>query len=108
MTTFVRALSGLTLCLFAASAAHADWHGGKLLRILIAYDGSTITFVTTGYTRNNCTCYAPWPDAMCLNRDRVSFKEEAALLYLARARGSTISYNIDETTCRVVAMYESD
>jgi hypothetical protein len=96
------------LGLFAASGAHADWHGGKLVRIQVAYDGNTITFVTTGYTRNNCTCYASWPDSMCLNRDHVSFKEEVALVYLARAKGSTLSYNIDETTCSVLAMYESD
>lgn len=107
MKIFVR-VSAALLCLLAASAAHADWHGGKIVRIQIAYDGSTVTFVTTGYTRNNCACYASWPDSMCLNRDRLTFKEEVALLYLARARGSTISYNIDETTCRVLAMYESD
>jgi hypothetical protein len=103
LTTLVAMLG-----LFSASAANADWHGGKILRIQVAYDGSTITFVTTGYTRNNCLCYANWGDSMCLNRDRLSFKEEVALLYLVRARGGTLNYNIDETTCRVVALYETD
>jgi hypothetical protein len=97
-----------TSVLLVASAAHADWHSGKIQRIFIAYDGSTITFQAIGHTRNNCTCYAAWPDTMCLNRDRTSFKEEVALLYMARARGSTISYNIDEATCQVVSIYESD
>ena len=45
---------------------------------------------------------------MCLNRSRTSFKEEVAMLYMARARGSTFAYNIDETTCQVIAMYETD
>jgi hypothetical protein len=96
------------VALLSASAAHADWHSGKLIRTQIAYDGSTVTFVTTGYARSNCQCYSSWPDSMCLNRSRVSFKEEVGLLYLARGRNSTIAYNIDETTCQVVAIYETD
>jgi hypothetical protein len=94
--------------LLSASAANADWHSGKIIRIQVAYDGSTITFVTTGYVRSNCACYAAWPDSMCLNRSRASFREEVAMLYMARARGSTFAYNIDEATCQVVAMYETD
>jgi hypothetical protein len=96
------------IALLSASAANADWHGGKVVRVLIAYDGSSVVFVVAGHARNNCTCYSPWPDAMCLNRTRSSFKEEVALLYMARARGSTLSYNIDENSCQVQAMYESD
>jgi len=94
--------------LLSASVAHADWHSGKLIRIQIGYDGNTVSFVTTGSTRTNCTCYSAWPDVMCLNRSRASFKEEIALLYLARGRNSTIAYNIDEASCEVVAMYETD
>jgi hypothetical protein len=96
------------VALLSASAANADWHGGKIIRIQIAYDGSSVVFVVAGHTRNNCTCYAAWPDTMCLNRSRASFKEEVAMLYMTRARGGTISYNIDENTCQVQAMYETD
>jgi hypothetical protein len=45
---------------------------------------------------------------MCLNRRRSSFKEEVAMLYSAKARGATLSVNIDETPCQVVAIGESD
>ena len=107
MKTAIKSLLA-AVALLSASAANADWHSGKLIRVQVAYDGSTITFVTTGYVRNNCTCYAAWPDSMCLNRSRASFKEETALLYLARVRNSTFVYNIDEASCQVVAMYETD
>jgi hypothetical protein len=91
----------------AAPAAHADWHGGKVTQINIGYDGSTITFVVAGWVRNNCTCYM-WVNTMCLNRARASFKEEVAMLYSARARGTELFANIDETTCSIVALYEID
>jgi len=108
MKATIRSLFAALALLLCASSANADWHGGKLIRIQVAYDGSTVVFVAAGHIRSNCTCYSAWPDAMCLNRSRTSFKEEVALLYLARARGSNFYYNIDETTCQVVAMYESD
>ena len=108
MKSMIRVLSLAVLGLFAAPGAQADWHGGKLTRIQMGYDGSTIVFVAAGHARNNCTCYAAWPDAMCLDRNRATFKEEVALIYLARAKGSNLFYNIDETTCKVIAMYEAD
>jgi hypothetical protein len=91
-----------------SAAAHADWHGGKVTQINIAYDGSTITFVVAGWSRANCTCYATWSNTMCLNRNRLTYKEEVAFLYSARARGTTLYANIDETTCSVIALYEAD
>jgi hypothetical protein len=91
-----------------APAAHADWHGGKVIEINIAYDGSTLTFVVANWVRNNCTCYSTWPNTMCLNRARLSYKEEVAMLFSARARGTDLYANIDETTCSVVALYEVD
>jgi hypothetical protein len=88
-------------------AARADWHAGMVTAVKVGYDG-TITFNISGLTRSNCTCYATWPTDVCLNRARTtSFKEEVAMLYSVRARGSTLSINIDEVTCSVVAMYES-
>jgi hypothetical protein len=27
----------------------------------LGYDGQTLVFEMTGLTRNNCTCYTPWP-----------------------------------------------
>lgn len=92
----------------ATQDARADWHGGRVNNVSIAYDGSTVTFTVAGHSRNNCTCYSPWSGNMCLNRSRASFKEEVALLYSVRARGGSLNYNIDETTCYVVAMYEAD
>lgn len=88
--------------------AFSAWHGGTVRFLAVAYDGSTIAFQLLGWSRNNCTCYAPWPDSMCLNRSRASFKEEVAMLYSARARGATLNANIDENTCQVTALYEID
>jgi hypothetical protein len=91
-----------------APAAQADWHGGKVIEINVGYDGSTIAFVVAGWVRANCSCYAPWPNTMCLNRNRLTYKEEVAMLFSARARGTELYANIDETTCSVVALYEVD
>ena len=91
-----------------APAAQADWHGGKVTQINVGYDGSTITLVVAGWVRTNCTCYAAWPSTMCLNRNRLTYKEEVAMLFSARARGTELFAHIDETTCSVVALYEVD
>jgi hypothetical protein len=45
---------------------------------------------------------------LCLDRSRASFKEEVAMLLSARARGTGVHVNIDETTCFVTAIYEVD
>lgn len=90
----------------AAPMAQADWHGGRVTYVSVGYDASTVAFTVEGYSRTNCTCYAPWPNTLCLNRARASFKEEVAMLYSVRARGGELYVNIDEVTCSVVAMYE--
>ncbi|MDF2466710.1 MAG: hypothetical protein K0Q43_4945 [Ramlibacter sp.] len=92
--------------MITATSSQAAWHGGRVTQINIGYDGSTITFVVEGWERTNCTCYAAWSNTMCLNRSRASFKEEVAMLYSARARGTVLHANIDETSCQVVALYE--
>ena len=101
-------LFAIAVTLAFATAAHADWHTGKVTQLGISYDGSTVSFIVAGWTRNNCTCNTAWPNNMCLNRSRTSFKEEVAFLYSARARGTAVGANIDETTCTVVALYEVD
>jgi hypothetical protein len=98
-------IAAATLALMT-TVAHADWHGGRVTQINIGYDGSTITFVVEGWTRTNCTCYSSWPNTMCLNRSRASYKEEVAMLFSARARDTTLHANIDEASCQVVALYE--
>lgn len=91
-----------------ASVSHADWHVGKIGNISIAYDGATFTFTIQGYSRNNCTCYATWSTNMCLNRSRLTYKEEVGLIYSLKARDKAIAINIDEASCSVVAMYEPE
>ncbi len=101
-------LLGAAVALAVSQTANADWHIGRIVQINFGYDGSTITFIVEGWTRNNCTCYSTWPNTMCLDRTRTSFKEELAWILKARATGQSIGANIDETTCKVVALYESD
>ncbi|EGU49883.1 hypothetical protein VINI7043_26265 [Vibrio nigripulchritudo ATCC 27043] len=96
-----------TLLLIASSASYADWHHGKIEMIAIGYDGKTISIGQAGSTKTNCTCYPTWPNRYCLNRDRISFNEEYALLLAAKSRGQSVALNIDETTCQVIAMYEN-
>ncbi|BDU37579.1 hypothetical protein [Vibrio nigripulchritudo] len=93
--------------LIASSASYADWHHGKIEIISIGYDGKTISIGQAGSTKTNCTCYPTWPNLYCLNRDRISFNEEYALLLAAKSRGQPVALNIDETTCQVTAMYEN-
>ena len=95
------------LFVLTSPLARADWHGGKVTTVQIAYDGSMIVFTLAGHTRTNCTCYPTWPSTLCLNRSRVSHKEEVAMLYSVRARGTDLFVNIDEASCSVVAMYEA-
>jgi hypothetical protein len=104
LTTAVIAL----LLSLGASMAHADWHIGKILSLNINYEGTFITFALTGHSRNNCTCYSTWPNTMCLNRNRLTYKDEVAFLYSARARDKEIGVHIDEASCSVVAMYETN
>lgn len=94
--------------ILGASSAHAAWHVGKILSLNINYEGTFITFALTGHSRNNCTCYSAWPNTMCLNPSRATYKEEVAFLYSARARDKEIGVHIDEASCSVVALYETN
>lgn len=87
--------------------AFADWRAGKIVFIGFGYDGSTVTVDLSGWDRTDCSCYSPWPTYMCLDRTRTSFKEEYALLLKARMMDQAVNVNIDETTCTIIAMYES-
>ena len=88
-------------------SAQADWHLGRVTSLGFAYDGSTVVLSIEGVNRNNCTCYSSWPSNMCLNRSRLSFKEEFAWLVKAKAMDQAIYVNVDEATCYVEAMYEA-
>jgi hypothetical protein len=94
--------------LFLGQPAFADWHTGKVSGIHIGYDGSTIMFSLSGWSRTNCTCYSTWPTYMCLTRSatRLASKEEFALLLKARASDDSVAVNINETTCSVEALSE--
>lgn len=94
--------------LLAASPSLADWHSGTVTQLGVGYDGSTITVVISGWSRNNCTCYPAWPNTACLNRSRASFSQEYAQLLSARRAGTTISINIDETSCSIISVYETE
>lgn len=107
MTKITRLAVVLVLSL-GTSMARADWHTGKIEYISIGYDGSTFTFRLAGHTRTNCTCYPSWNTNLCLQRSRLSFKEEVALIYSLKARDKEIAVNIDEASCSVVAMYEPE
>ena len=102
---FLLALSHLTLSFPALS--FAGWHGGRITRIEIGYDGTTTALGLEGWSRNNCTCYSPWPNDMCLGNTRSDAKFEKAFILSARARNVPISVNIDETTCQITALSES-
>jgi hypothetical protein len=80
----------------------------RWMRLHIGYDGSTIMFSLSGWSRTNCTCYSTWPTYMCLTRSatRLASKEEFALLLKARASDDVIAVNINETTCAVEAFSE--
>ena len=105
MKRITRCLLGLLV--LAAPTAQADWHGGKPTSLKFGYDGTTVTFNISGYSRTDCTCYATWNTDLCLNPSRPNFKAEVAFLMSARARGTDVFVNVDETTCYVVAMYEA-
>ncbi|WP_444888486.1 hypothetical protein [Microbulbifer sp. JMSA008] len=89
-----------------SSVSAADWHQGELEYVGVGYDGETITFSQVGVSRNNCTCYPAWPTRNCLDRSRDTFEQEYAFLLSAKARGISVSVNVDETTCKVIGMYE--
>lgn len=103
----VARVSVLLMLLAQAQVASADWHQGRVTTINFGYDGSTISFLLSGWSRSNCTCYPTWPSYMCLNRSRVSFKEEFAWLLKASAMDQMVTVYIDETSCMVSALSEA-
>lgn len=60
------------LMLGVSSGALADWHAGTITQLGIGYDGSTVTFRLSGWSRTNCTCSSAWPNQMCLDRSRLA------------------------------------
>jgi hypothetical protein len=109
MSTSSKRIAGIIAMagLCYASVALADWRAGRITHLAFGYDGETVAFVIEGFNRNNCTCYSAWPGYMCLDRTRTSFKEEFAWLLKARAENRVINVNIDEASCKVIALYES-
>jgi hypothetical protein len=95
--TAIATLAAITL------PASADWYSGKVLDLGLYY-GTTVVFRLVGNVRTNCTCTAGWPNHLCLDRTRVTHKEELASLMLARAQDKAVQVNIDEATCTVLAM----
>lgn len=97
----------VALGLFFSSSVLADWHSGTIEMIAIGYDGKTISIGQTGSTKTDCTCYSTWSNRYCLDRTRESFREEYSLLLSAKARNKSVSINIDESTCKIKAIYEN-
>lgn len=94
------------LLAFSSTFIMADWHHGKLGIIAIGYDGKTVSIGQEGFTRSDCTCYSAWPNRFCLDPNRETFEQEYAFILSAKARDKSVSINIDETTCKIRAMYE--
>jgi hypothetical protein len=88
------------------SLANAAWHTGVVRSLGFGYDGLTVVFRIAGLSKTGCTCYTPWSDHLCLDRNRQSFSLEYAFLLKARAIKEPIDVNIDETTCAVIAIWE--
>lgn len=102
-------ISSIFVCLALIASSPvtwADWHAGTIKQLNVGYDGATISFILDGWTRTDCTCYSTWPGMMCLDKAREAHDFEKSLLLTARARGSVIHANIDESTCKVTAIYE--
>ena len=88
--------------------ASADWRSGKVQQVSVGYDGQTIALKLEGWSRSNCSCYSSWPDHMCLDKARATHDFEKALLLSARARNTVVNVNIDEASCKVIAIYENN
>lgn len=102
-------ITGFLVCLalFVTSpAVWAGWYNGTVKQLSVGYDGTTIAFRLDGWVRTDCTCYGTWSNLMCLDKARETYDFEKALVLAARARGSVVYANIDESTCKVIAIYE--
>lgn len=106
-TNILKTIAVAFVTILTSTAVQADWHSGQIESLYVAYDGSTVTMDIVGWNGTNCTCYPTWATNMCLDRSRVSFKEELAMVYSAKARGKAIAVNIDETSCKVIAIGEN-
>jgi len=96
----------MILILFLSTSAFADWHKGTIEMIAVGYDGKTISIGQKNFIKTDCTCYPSWPNRACLDRSRESFKEEYALILSAKARNKSLNINIDEASCKIIAIYE--
>jgi len=45
---------------------------------------------------------------MCMDSSRQTHAFEKAMLLAVRARDAVVAINIEETTCRIIALYEND
>jgi len=90
--------------LLVSSQATAAWHTGTVTNISYGYDGKTVSFTLSGWTRTDCTCYSSWPAQMCLDSERTNFKNEMAALLMASATGKLFSAQINEVSCRATAV----
>lgn len=94
------------LIIITSNSALAGWHTGKLGMIAFSYDGKIISVGQEGFTKTDCTCYPTWPGRYCLDSSRETYDKEYAFLLSAKARNVSVGINIDETTCKIVAIYE--
>jgi len=94
------------LFLMTASISFAGWHSGKIMQVAVGYDGKTITIIPEGWVRTDCTCYPAWSNMMCLDSLRETYDFEKSLVLTANATRKTVYFNIDETTCKIIAIYE--
>lgn len=85
--------------------AYATAYNGKIETLSIAYDG-TVVLVLGGWVSDDCTCFSGWPNYMCLDKARPSYRDEYAMLLSAKARDKEITMIIDEPSCKVVAIEE--
>jgi hypothetical protein len=93
---------------FLPMNANADWHQGAVQMLSFGYDGQTLAFRIAGVSKTTCTCYSPWPDHLCVSRTRQDFKELYAFFLKARATREPVWVYIDESTCSLLAAYETD
>jgi len=92
--------------LLLSTSVFADWHKGAIEIVAVGYDGKTISIGQKNFTKIDCTCYPSWPNRYCLDRSRESFKEEYALILSAKARNKSLNININEESCKIIAIYE--
>jgi len=98
----------ITFLLILSNTSSAGWHTGKVSYIGVGYDGATITLKIEGWSRSDCTCYSSWPSHMCLDNTRETKKFEEALILTTRAKQMPIKVHLDEATCKINSVVESN